>query len=123
MNRAVKTILVFVVAFAAVYALLNLRVVISWFTPESPEDKEAYYVELTNFYKEKYRDQNRLLVGGVLAQSSHTPIITPTSTASPTQSTAPKTKPNSLSIPKLGVQAPIVVSATTDEAQILKYLR
>ena len=93
----------------------------SWFTPESPEDKEAYYVELTNFYKEKYKDQNRLLVSNATPLiPSPTPLITG---SNPIPSQAQRPASNSISIPKLKVQAPIIVSATTDEAQVLKYLR
>lgn len=133
-----RTILIFIVSFLVIFTILNFQTLInntsSLFVSES--DEEADNLALENLYKNKYASVNYLLPLPEMKSDNLQPSITE-SLATIGQATVElnQSKPNSIaviqsnninsdyiSIPKLGVKAPILTVSKNDK-QILDSLK
>lgn len=133
-----RTVLVFAVSFLVIFTILNFQTltsnISSFFAPES--DEEADNLVLENLYKNKYASARYLLPLPEMKSDNFQPSVTE-SLAAIGQATAElkKSKPNSIvvaqsnninlnyiSIPKLGVKAPILTVSKNDK-QILDSLK
>ncbi|GEM_PF-6670784 len=125
-----KAVLIFILSFVAIFVILNFQTVYgrvsALFESNQREgDLQAYYIQLENFYKDKYKDLNYLLptmpaATGQASQSSGNIELPAQAQAS--GGIQPATLSNYLSIPKLKIRAPIL-TAPNDENQILKTLK
>lgn len=136
--NTLRTVLVFAVSFLVIFTILNFQTltnnISSFFAPES--DEEANNLALENLYKNKYASINYPLpLPKMRTENKQFSVQESLATIGQATAELKQSKPNSItviqsnninanyiSIPKLGIKAPILI-APKNEKQILGSLK